>query len=62
MNFTGATWKVVAWRQSVTDVLGVVKKVMPTGANDVLVVEGSTDSIDQKERLIPFTQASRALT
>ncbi len=38
------------------DVLGVVKKVMPTGANDVLVVEGSTDSIDKKERLIPFTQ------
>ena len=38
------------------DVLGVVKKVMPTGANDVLVVAGSTDSIDKKERLIPFTQ------
>ena len=36
--------------------LGVVKKVMPTGANDVLVVAGSTDSIDQKERLIPFTR------
>ena len=36
--------------------LGVVKKVMPTGANDVLVVVGSTDSIDKKERLIPFTR------
>lgn len=38
------------------DVLGVVKKVMPTGANDVLVVAGSTSSIDKKERLIPFTR------
>ena len=38
------------------DVLGVVKKVMPTGANDVLVVAGSTGSIDKKERLIPFTR------
>ena len=36
--------------------LGVVKKVMPTGANDVLVVGGSNGSIDQKERLIPFTR------
>ena len=35
-------------------VLGVVKEVMPTGANDVLVVIGNIDSIDQKERLIPF--------
>ncbi|MBH96447.1 MAG: ribosome maturation factor RimM [Gammaproteobacteria bacterium] len=34
--------------------LGVVKEVMPTGANDVLVVVGNTESIDQKERLIPF--------
>ena len=35
-------------------VLGVVKTVMPTGANDVLVVGGDAESIDRKERLIPF--------
>jgi len=34
--------------------LGVVKTVMSTGANDVLVVRGDTDSVDQNERLIPF--------
>ena len=35
-------------------VLGVVKTVIPTGANDVLVVRGDDDSMDRKERLIPF--------
>ena len=36
-------------------VLGVVKTVLPTGANDVLVVCGDAGkSIDRKERLIPF--------
>jgi len=35
-------------------VLGVVKTVLPTGANDVLVVGGDAESIDRKERLIPF--------
>ena len=34
--------------------LGVVKIVMPTGANDVLVVRGDAESIDRTERLIPF--------
>ena len=28
--------------------------VMPTGANDVLVVRGDAESIDRTERLIPF--------
>lgn len=37
-------------------VLGVVKQVIQTGANDVLVVRGDSDSIDQKERLVPFTR------
>ncbi len=32
--------------------LGAVQKVMPTGANDVLVVEG----VDGEERLIPFVK------
>jgi len=35
-------------------ILGRVKNVMPTGANDVLVVEPSAQSIDDRERLIPY--------
>jgi len=34
--------------------LGTVKKILPTGANDVLVVFGDERSIDQRERLIPY--------
>ncbi len=34
--------------------LGVVTRLMATGANDVLVVQGDSDSLDQKERLIPY--------
>jgi 16S rRNA processing protein RimM len=33
---------------------GKVKKILPTGANDVLVVVGDEQSIDQGERLIPY--------
>jgi 16S rRNA processing protein RimM len=33
---------------------GIVKKILPTGANDVLVVVGDEQSIDQSERLIPY--------
>ncbi len=33
---------------------GTVKKIMPTGANDVLVVVGDAQSMDQRERLIPY--------
>ena len=33
---------------------GIVKKILPTGANDVLVVVGDGQSMDQKERLIPY--------
>lgn len=34
--------------------LGVVSKLLETGANDVLVVVGDAESIDQKERLVPY--------
>jgi 16S rRNA processing protein RimM len=34
--------------------LGVVSKLFETGANDVLVVLGDAESIDQKERLVPY--------
>lgn len=33
---------------------GTVKKILPTGANDVFVVVGDAQSMDQKERLIPY--------
>lgn len=34
--------------------LGKVSHLLETGANDVLVVKGTADSIDQKERLLPY--------
>jgi 16S rRNA processing protein RimM len=34
--------------------LGTVSKLMETGANDVLVVVADEQSIDQRERLIPY--------
>ncbi|WP_461516685.1 ribosome maturation factor RimM [Porticoccus sp.] len=36
--------------------LGKVSSLMETGANDVLVVEGDADSLDQQERLIPYVE------
>jgi len=32
----------------------VVKSLLETGANDVLVIAGDTDSIDREERLVPY--------
>lgn len=34
--------------------LGKVSHLIATGSNDVLVVKGKADSIDRKERLIPY--------
>ncbi|MGQ9426345.1 ribosome maturation factor RimM [Gilvimarinus sp. F26214L] len=34
--------------------LGRVERLMETGANDVLVVRGDGDSIDKRERLVPY--------
>ncbi len=34
--------------------LGTVKRMMPTGANDVLVVKGDKESLDEGERLVPY--------
>ena len=34
--------------------LGTVKELIRTGSNDVLVVKGDSDSIDKRERLIPY--------
>ncbi|MGH8466703.1 MAG: ribosome maturation factor RimM, partial [Pseudomonas sp.] len=34
--------------------LGVVSKLLETGANDVLVVQPTAESIDDRERLIPY--------
>ncbi len=34
--------------------VGVVKTLIATGANDVLVVKGDANSIDRRERLIPW--------
>lgn len=36
--------------------LGRVATLMETGANDVLVVQGDADSLDQQERLIPYAE------
>ena len=34
--------------------LGKVSHLLETGANDVLVVKGTTESIDKNERLLPY--------
>ncbi len=40
------------------DDLGVVHHLLETGANDVLVVRGDLQSVDRKERLIPYVHES----
>ena len=34
--------------------LGVISNILETGANDVLIVAADAESIDQRERLIPY--------
>lgn len=34
--------------------LGTVNRLLETGANDVLEVQGDADSVDQRQRLIPY--------
>jgi 16S rRNA processing protein RimM len=46
--------RVISIYNDTTIDLGVVSRVMATGANDVLVVVGDESSIDQQERLIPY--------
>jgi 16S rRNA processing protein RimM len=36
------------------EVFGVVDRMIETGANDVMVVSATSDSVDDEERLIPF--------
>ena len=36
------------------ELLGTVDYLIETGANDVLVVKASEDSLDDRERLIPY--------
>jgi 16S rRNA processing protein RimM len=38
-------------------VLGVISDLMETGANDILVVSPCADSVDQRERLLPYVDA-----
>jgi 16S rRNA processing protein RimM len=41
--------------QQQVSLLGVVDHLLETGANDVLVVKPTTDSVDKRERLIPWS-------
>lgn len=50
-------WHELTGMRVVTEVgqeLGVVSKLLETGANDVLVVQATAESVDNKERLIPY--------
>lgn len=46
--------KVVSEHNGARYDFGTVSKMLETGANDVLVVKGGDDSLDDKERLIPY--------
>ncbi|MFT6751728.1 MAG: 16S rRNA processing protein RimM [Candidatus Azotimanducaceae bacterium] len=43
------------------ELLGEVSHLLETGANDVLVVAATKDSIDDKERLIPYVESEVVL-
>jgi len=38
--------------------LGKIKEILETNANDVLVIEPTKNSIDEKERLVPYIKDS----
>lgn len=46
--------RVISEYEGKRHVLGRVTRLMETGANDVLVVRGDQDSIDRRERLLPY--------
>jgi 16S rRNA processing protein RimM len=48
--------RVEAIHEQETVCLGVVDYLLDTGANDVLVVRASKDSLDDRERLIPWLE------
>ena len=49
-------------RNRILDIdLGVVSEMIETGANDVLVIRGDTQSVDQAERLVPWTPGKAIL-
>ncbi len=43
-------------KNSVGEVLGKIDHMLETGANDVMVVEATNDSIDKEQRLIPYLE------
>lgn len=47
---------VISHFEGQTTRLGVVKSLLETGANDVMVIGGDAQSIDREERLIPYAE------
>lgn len=45
---------VISEYEGQTSRLGTVQRLLETGANDVLVVQGDAESVDQRERLVPY--------
>lgn len=43
-------------KNSFGEVLGKIDHMLETGANDVMVVEATNDSIDKEQRLIPYLE------
>ena len=43
-------------KNSFGEVLGAIDHMLETGANDVMVVEATNDSIDKEQRLIPYLE------
>ena len=54
--------RVISRFQNQSTDLGCVERLLETGANDVLVVQGDTGSIDERERLIPYVLGQSVLS